>query len=287
MRITPLLFALALPSITFAQTPLAWKFQQGDTLTYERIAKDSQATIIKGQTLKQEVLQTWVYRFETLKTEGDAATVQITIEKVSVQHTAGPGQIENKVLEKLKGAKFTAAVSRRGEIGALTGYEQALELMSEKREATAKALRQNVPEAAFRAEFQQTLAILPKDAIAPGTRWQHEGEILPLPPFGRFLATMNGVLANIDRAGHHHLTGTLTGKFERPDPASEFFRIVGGNLTFDKGQWSCIFDNDRGRVLSQQLTLEMKGELTVEIVGATTPVEIAIRREVKTRLLPK
>jgi hypothetical protein len=79
----------------------------------------------------------------------------------------------------------------------------------------------------------------------------------------------------------------LTGKYERPDAPADFFRVVGGNLTLDKGQWTCAFDNDRGRVVNQKTSYELRGDLTVENRGAATPVEVLIRREMTTRLLPR
>lgn len=288
MRGILVVMALGLcPALATAQTALAWKFKAGDVVRYERIAKDKQATDIKGQILKQDVQSTWVYRFETLQAKDDMATLQVTIEQVSVQHAIAPAKLENKFLEKLKGAVFTVNVTSTGEITSLSGYDKALAQMADKRDDLAKALKQQIPEAALRYEIQQTLAMLPKQSVTVGARWQFEGLALPTPPLGRFLVTLNAVHASTDRAGHQHLDGILTGKFERPDPPAEFFRVVGGNLSLERGNWSCIFDNDRGLALSQTLTLEMKGELTVEIVGTTAPVGIVLRRDVTTRLLPR
>jgi len=274
------------PSFSSAQSTLAWKFKAGDAFIYERVAKDKQATNIKGQTLKQEILSTWVYRFETLKSESESATLQVTLDQVSVQHATGPGNLDNKLLEKMKGAVFSITVSPRGEISALVGYDKVVDQIADKRDGLAKTIRQHFPEASIRHELQQIIVMLPKEPVAVGSRWQFEARPLPTPPVGEFLTTFHGALSSIDRAGHYHIDGILTGKYERPDPPAEFFRIVGGNVTMEKGQSSCIFDNERGRVISQQLTLEMKGELTIEIVGATTAAEVQLRRDVTTRLLP-
>lgn len=285
MRGYAITLILLLPTLTSAQTPVAWKFKAGDSFTYERKVKDLQATLIKGQTLKQDVQSTWVYRFDVTKIEDDRATLNVTLEQVAIQHAAGPGGLDNKLLEKMKGASLTIVASPRGEISSMSGYDKVVEHMSEKRDVIAKTIRQHYPETGLRQELQQVLALLPRDPLAVGSRWQSEGISLPTPPLGEFRVTLNGVHTAVDRAGHLHLDGTMTGKFERPQQPAEFFRVVGGSLTLDKGRWSCIFDNVRGRAMSQVLSLEMKGELTVEVVGTTTPVEVMLRRDVTTRLV--
>jgi hypothetical protein len=286
MRSLTLAILLLAPNLAFAQTQLAWKFREGDVFRYERIAKDAQATIIKGQPLKQDVKAMFIYRCEVTKRTPEAATIKVTIEQASVQNVAGTTAVENKILEKSKGAVLTANVSSRGEVTNLAGYDALIEQMSDKREAIAKVVRQTLPEAAVRQELQQVFLLLPKDAVAAGSRWQHEGPLVT-PPLGRFLATLNAVHKDLDRAGNHKLEGTLLGKYERPDQPADAFRVVGGELTIEKGIWNCAFDSDAGRVVNQSLMLEMKGTLTVETAAATTPVEVLIRREVATRLLPR
>lgn len=287
MRLLVIFLVFACPHFAFAQSQLAWKFKPGDTFVYERIVKSEQATVAKGQNLKQEVRSTWVYRYHVTKTAADSASIQATIEQVVVQHVAGTTNVENKLLEKSKGATFALIVAPRGEISALDGYDKLIAQIVDKNEAQEKTIRQLLPEAVVRQELQDVLTILPKEPVAAGSRWQREGPPLVTPPLGRFLVTLSAVHDGVDRAGHHRLAGTIVGKYERPEQPFEVFRVVGGNLTLDKGQWSCVFDNDAGRAMNQKSSLELRGELTVELQGIATPVEVTIRREVATRLVPR
>src|SRR6185369_5799898 len=175
-----------------------------------------------------------VYRFEVKAAGTDSATLQIQIEQVTVNNVAGATKNENKLLEKAKGAILTATVSPRGEIRALEGYDKLIDAMADQREAVIKVLRQLNPEQALRQQIQDVLAILPKEPVANGTRWQRDGVAIALPPFGRFLVTLSGSHRGNDLAGHHRLAATLAGKHERPDPPADFFRVVDGNLTLDK-----------------------------------------------------
>jgi hypothetical protein len=285
MRIALAIVAL-LPEFACAQTPLDWKFKEGDAFVYERIAKDEQAIVAKGQTLKQDIRSTWVYRFDVGRASAESATLRVTIEQVAIQHLAGATNTDNKLLEKLKGGVLTATVSTRGEIVALDGYDKLIERIADKRDGLAKAMRQRLPETLMRQELQDILAILPKEPAISGTRWQRTGSNVPVPPLGQFLATVSGVHRDVDRAGHHRLEGDLTGKYQPPEP-NDVVRVAAGALSLNNGHWSCVFDNERGRAMSQKLTLELRGEMTVAFVGQESTVEVAIRREVTTRLLPR
>lgn len=273
------------PSLGFAQTDLTWKFAVGDVFRLQRDARDTQITTLKGQTLKQEIRSKWTYRFEVVEIGAATTVLQAAIESVSVAHAGGPANVDNKIHEKLKGAAFTLDVTRRGEIVRFDGYDKALERLSDGKETLAKLMRQQIPEGTIRQEFEQMLTVLPDMPVMKGSPWDEKPRLLFVAPLGRFVASGRGTVAEIDRAGNFHLAGTLTGKFQRPDPPAEFFRVVGGSLSLDRGVWTCVFDNDRGRPISQKVELTISGELTVEIVGTTAPAAIEIRRDVATRLL--
>src|SRR5262245_11956550 len=87
-----------LPNLAAAQTTLVWKFKAGDVFLYETTLKSDEATITKGQTLKQEVVSTWVYRFDVKAVGSDTATLRIQIEQVTVNNIAGATKNENKLL---------------------------------------------------------------------------------------------------------------------------------------------------------------------------------------------
>lgn len=276
-----------LPSLAWGQTNLTWKFKTGDVFLYETIAKSDEATVAKGQTLKQEVSSTWVYRFEVKSRTAENAALQIQIEQVTVTNAAGATKNENKLLERAKGAILMATVSPRGEITRFEGYGKMVDMIAAKREELANVVQQLIPEAAVRQQIQDIFVVLPKEPVAQGAHWQREGIVLTMPPLGRFVLALRGEHLGNDLAGHHRLTGTLVGKYERPDAPADSFRVIGGNLALDKGQWTCAFDSDRGRVVTQKTSYEVRGELTVENRGASTPVEMQMRREISTRLLPR
>jgi hypothetical protein len=287
MRFLTVGIVALLPSLAWGQTTLGWKFKAGDVFFYEVVGKSDEATVVKGQTRKQEVRATWVYRFEVKNAAAEAAALQIGIDEVTVQHAAGATNIESKHFEKAKGAILTATVSPRGEIRTLEGYDNLVDQMADKREGAGKSLRLLYPEAALRQQLQDVLAIVPTGPVTAGTRWQREGAALVMAPLGRFVVAVSGAHLDLDRAGYHKLAATLVGKYERPEAPAESFRVVGGALTLDKGQWACAFDNDRGRVVNQKLSYEVRGELTVDLAGMPTPVEVLIGRVIATRLLPR
>lgn len=277
---------LIVPGLAWGQTSATWKFKPGDSFAYQRIAKDEQSAIVnKGQSVKQDVRSTWVYRFEAKKVAGDAATLGVTIEQAQVQHLAGPGSIDNKILERMKGAELVLVVNAQGEVKSMEGYDALVDQASEKRADLAKTIRQLWPETLVRREFQEIFAVTPPTPVVEGNRWQQKST-MPTPPLGQFATTLTAVSLGLDRAGHHRFTGALTGTYERPEHPAEMFRVAGGQLTLHNGTWTCSFDGDRGRLMNQTLSFELRGDLTIELQGAPTPMEMTIRREVKTKLLP-
>jgi hypothetical protein len=287
MRTLIIGLALLLPNLAYGQTALAWKFKTGDVFFYETKSKSDEATVVKGQTLKQEVTSTWVYRFEVRGASAESATLQVSIDQVTVTNAAATTKTDNKNLEKAKGAILIVTVSPRGEIASLDGYDKLIDHIADKREGMAKVMRQLMPEAAVRQQIQDLLVVLPKEPVASGSRWRREGIAMPMAPLGRFVVALSGTHSGNDLAGHHRLGGTLAGKYERPDAPADSFRVTGGSLSLDQGQWSCAFDNDRGRAVTQKMSYELRGELTIEKGGAATPVEVLIRREMTTRLLAR
>ncbi len=287
MRALVLGLVVFLPNLAWGQTALAWKFKPGDVFVYEVVSKSDEAANVKGQTLKQEVRATWVHRFKVLKVASEIPTLQVTIDRVAVQHVAGTSNIEDKLIEKAKGAILTLTVSPRGEIVSLDGYDKLIDQIAEKRDAMAKTMRQRIPEATVKQWFQDVLVVLPKDSVSAGSRWKRDDPPLILSTMGRLLVTLNAVHNDLDRAGNHLLAGTLAAKYELPSAPADAFRVTGGALTLDKGQWACTFDNERGRVVHQRTSYELRGGLTVDVVGVNTPVDVIARREWTTKLLPR
>ncbi len=284
---TTVLVLLLLPNLAAAQTSLVWKFKPGDVFVYETVSKIDERAVSKGQTLKQEIHSTWVYRFEVTKASPEAATLHATFENVIVQHMAGTSKADDKLIERAKGAMLTLTVSPRGEIAAMDGYDRLIDKIADKREAIAKVFRQRFPEAAVKRWLQEVLVVLPKDSVAAGSRWQREEAPMILSTLGQMAVTVSAVHDDLDRADNHRLSGTLAGKYQLPTAPAEAVRVTGGSLTLEKGKWECTFDNERGRVLHQKTTFELGGELTVDSLGAMTPVELTSRREWTTKLLPR
>ena len=285
---TFVLVALALsPSVVSAQTTLVWKFKTGDLFAYEMIHKAEETAIVRGQTLKQDVRATWVYRFEVAKTTQEAAHILVTIEKVSVQHLAGDASTTDKFLENAKGATLALTVSPRGEVASMEGYDKFINRIVEKREGLGKVFRERMTESDMKQGYQEIFVGLPAEPVSAGSHWARVDPPRALSTLGRLLITRNAVHDDLDRAGNHKLVGKLTAKYELPAAPAESFRVTGGSLAMENGQWLCTFDNERGRVLHQRFSSELRGELTVEIAGVMTPVQMTSRRESAYKLLPR
>jgi hypothetical protein len=273
-----------------AQAPLAWKFAQGDVFFVQRDIHNEQNLTVKEKLLKAETQATWVFRFEVQSAAADpakdAAVIQAKIRSVKFQHLVGPTSIESKWLTRMKGAIFTLDVSPRGRIVKVGGYDDFVALVAEKKDDIAAVVRQIWPEALLRQEFVDMLAVTPDLPVAIGARWTESGTMV-LPPLGSFTTESQKAFAGIDKAGHVHMAGVLTGKYLPPTAPADFFRVAGGDLKMTKGTWECTFDRERGRMLRVEKKIELHGRLTVEMTGASLDAELELKNETRSKYLPR
>src|SRR5689334_15424747 len=96
-------------------TQVHWRFKAGERFFYEFASKDQQAvTVDKGQTVKQEIKATRVFRFDVRATSAEKTVLDVTIDQVQVQHVAGPSSLDNKLYEKMKGAMLSLTLTPEG-----------------------------------------------------------------------------------------------------------------------------------------------------------------------------
>jgi hypothetical protein len=279
-----------LASPVSAQSALAWKFAQGDVIFVQRDIHNEQVLTVKDKDLKAETQATWVFRFEVQTAAADpakdAAVIQARIHSVKFQHLVGPTSIESKWLTRMKGATFTLDVTRRGRVVKLTGYDDFAALVGDKKEDVVAVIRQIWPETLLKQEFEDMLAVAPDQAVAVGERWTETGTMV-LPPIGGFTTQLQKGFAEIDRAGHVHMAGAISGKYSPPTAPAEFFRVAGGDLKMTKGTWECSFDRERGRMLRVEKRIELRGRLTVEMAGASLEADLELKNETTSKLLPR
>jgi hypothetical protein len=269
-----------------ADSPLAWKFAEGDVFFLQRDVHGEQIVTIKEKPLRQETQGTWIYRFEVRKADKDAATLEARVHSAKIQHLVGTAGVESKWLDRMKGAMFTLEVDRRGKIAKWSGYDALAAQVSDKKADVEKVVRQLWPEALIRQQFDDMLAVIPDRAVVVGDKWQ-ESRLLHLSAAGTFITEHRKSFAEVDRAGHVHITGTVTGKYQPPPTPADIFRVTGGDLKIEKGRWQCVFDRERGRPLRTEEKIEIQGQLTVELSGMPVVAELNMKSEAKTKLLSK
>jgi hypothetical protein len=288
----PLLATLVLSVLATSahgQSALAWKFAEGDVFFIQRDMHYEQALTVKEKALKTETKATWVFRFDVQTPvkdpTKDIATVQVRIHTLKFQHLAGPTPIESKYLSRMKGGTFTLDVTPRGKIVKLAGYDDFAAQVAEKKEDIAGVVRQIWPEALIRQELEEMLTVIPDRPVVVGEKWSETGTMV-LPPIGSFTTQTQKAFAEIDRAGHVHMVGLLTGKYSPPTAPADFFRVAGGDLKMTKGTWESTFDREYGRVLRIEKKIELRGRLTVEAAGTALDADVELRNETISKLLP-
>lgn len=275
------------PVTAGAQEPVRWKLQPGQSFDIERIARHDQVVELKDKSFRQKSVSTWLVHFEVLRQETAGYRLAATLTRVEhkVTGTVPAGAVNGGLAEKMRGARFTLAITPAGGLRELGGYEDFLAKAGDKQAARVKALRVTMPEPWLRAAFADMLGRLPERAPAAGATWEQR-LVEPIPHFGAFRSTWRFTRAEPVRAGQVILY-TVTTKYEPPaagDPA--LFRVVKGELRGEEGRGKIVFDATAGRLVSHDRSMRVRGSLTVEAAGRAVPLEFRSDDELRLRLVP-
>lgn len=181
----------------------------------------------------------------------------------------------NRLLRETRGATFRITINRAGEVAGFEGNPRAFAV---KREAQPGGLN---------LWMQSTLDADAWKELAALTFFQPQR---PLPVSGHWLRPLHhhwGPLGQWDgqtiytfarRAqGLERYEYRLDLKYRPPDPRETGlpFRVGAADFRLQKGGGSIVYDAARGRVRTAEEQFQVRGVMTVEMLGVTAPSEMA------------
>lgn len=254
-----------------AQETLAWKLKVGEEFQIERKFSQKQTVESGGKTVKQESSGAWLFRFKTERAADDGFELAAVLAKASHRTKGGASELESKIADRMQGTPFRFRLRPDGKVENLDGYEEFLDRASEKKEDARKVLRVLWPIEAFQQALDDMFAFLPSEATKAGHAWKRE-IVDPMPPFG-FLVTTCACRDEGDQGGLRVIAAKLQVAYRPPTKEANLFRVIKGDVKAEDGVAIWRFDSTRGRLVSAEKSIALRGELTLDAMGMTTRAE--------------
>jgi hypothetical protein len=188
---------------------------------------------------------------------------------------SGPGNPLSEFFKALVGAEFTVLLdTKENKIIKVLDREEFVKKLVNANPAMQPLLNGILDEKAFIDMSEPTFRVVPNKEVAQGDSWELKNT-LKLGPIGSYLSdykyTYNGKADSLDKIG---ITATL--KYEPGSSSSGAlpFKIEKATLESTKASGEVLFDSAKGRPAKSSMTMDVKGNLTIDISGTKTPVEL-------------
>ncbi len=284
---------VALPA---GDNPLAWKFVKDQSFWQEMTTKTIQNIKVQGLDVGQNQEQTFFFKFEPVKQEGDKWIVKQTIEGVkmkidiagspvsydSTNEAAGGGSNTalSEFFKALKGSQFTLTIAKDMTVEKVDGRDEFLKKLVAANKQLEQLLNRILSEEALKQMADPSFGVVPKEVKKVGEKWSKTVK-LGLGPLGSYDNTYNFTYAK-QTGDNAEIDVAVELKYTPPaaDQGGETlpFKIKAGKIDQVKDDKSnkgkVLFNTKLGRIESSNISVKMTGALTLDIGGTTTEVTL-------------
>lgn len=284
-----------------AENNLGWKFVKDVPFYQEMTTKTVQNIKVQGLDVGQNQSQTFYFKFEPVKQEGDKWIVKQTIEGVKMMidiagspvsydstneaAPAGTNTALTEFFKALKGSQFTLTIGKDMTVEKVDGRDEFVKKLIGANKQLESLLNKILGEDALKQMADPSFGVVPKEAKKVGEKWTKTLK-LNLGPLGTYdntyeytFAKQTGDVADIDVA--------VQLKYA-PPPADQGgetlpFKIKGGKIEQQPGdknnKGKVSFNTKTGRVEKSNVAIMLTGSLTLDIGGTTTDVTLTQQQD--------
>jgi hypothetical protein len=275
---------------------LAWKFEK-DKAFYQTMTTETKQTMkVMNNDVIQTQKQTFYFKWKPTKVEGDKATIdqeiigvkmEIDIGGTKIQYDSTAQQQANNPLgdffKALVGSKFGVTPNTKTyAVEEMTGREDFIKKLVAANPGMRQLLDTILSEKALKEMAEPTFAVVPGKAVSVNDKWTKKTE-LDMGPIGKYSNTYDYTYEKTTDKGLEQIAVTTTLDYSPPDEKAAQgglpFKIKSAKLKSKNPTGQVFFDNKKGRVASSTMKLELKGDLSIEIGGQTTTVNLSQTQE--------
>jgi len=296
LSVLALFVAVLAPSVQARQgekATLKWKFEPGKTFYQKMVTETKQKMTVGSNEVNQTQSQTFFFSWTVNKVEGDTVTLTQKIEGVIMKIDIGnqkidydstkkqdqPGNPLSEFFKNMVASKGFEIVLNQKTMK-VTDVKNRVEFLNDLVKANPQMrplLETILSEESVKQMAEPTFAAIPGEEVTKGKSWPRESK-LNMGPIGTYENKYDYTLNKIDKdIAEIAVKTTLTYTPPTADAAGVGglpFRIKSADLKSSNANGTINFSTKEGRIVSSNLTLELSGDLSIEIGGQTTKVTL-------------
>lgn len=278
----------AAPAATGDKVDLKWKFEKDKKIYQEMMTKTSQVMKVMGMEVNQVQEQTFYFSWE-LKDEDKDKNITLVqrIEgvKLSIEiagnpikyDSSSPGTANTSLAEffkQLVGTEFKLTLDKDMKVTKIDGRDEFLRKLGQANQTMEPMLKRVLNDEALKQMADPMIGLLPGKLVGKGDKWTRESK-LNLGPIGSYKNSFNYTLDKIEK-DMAEITVVSKLVYEPPTESGDGlpFRIKNAKLDSKESGGKISFDVKKNRLEKQELSVNLAGELTIEIAGQETKVEL-------------
>jgi uncharacterized protein DUF6263 len=276
---------------------LKWKFEKDKPFYQEMTTTTEQNMKVMNSDVTQKQSQTFWFSWTptgqdkdgnwTIKQKIDGVKMKIEIGGTPIEYDSTKDQTGSNPLsdffKQLVGSEFTLTVDKDLKVKDVAGRKEFIDKLAAANPQMKPLLDQILSDQALKEMADPTFAAVPNKEVKKGDKgatWKRESK-LNMGPIGRYENTYDYTYEGKDEKQKNldRIKVATTLKYFPPEEAQGAanplpFKIKSANLTSSDAGGTILFNEDKGRVESSDLSLTLKGELSIEIGGTTTKVDL-------------
>lgn len=260
----------------------AWRLKEGDKLAVE--LTDSEKTVLAalGQELKTEQIMKATLTVEKL-IPGGAVVLSQKIDSLKSQG-GGPATvfIEN-IFREIEGSTIKVHLDENYQFQKLEGAEEIIKRASEKAQLPPQAagLTNSLVSATLLKPCERLFGVkLPSKQVAKGDKWSQR-MAAPLGMLGKVTVVHNYTYQG-ESDGQHRIDIAPSIQFSNDgnkEGGLGGLTVKKADLKAENAKGSIVFDVDQGRMTASEMTMRIKGTLTLSAMNQDFPLDIEIEMQ--------
>lgn len=291
------LAAVAAPAVAQEKVKFEPKFVEKAAF-FQSVTTDVKQTITVtgGSELKLAHSQTFMFKWEPLKQEGDKWTLKMKIEGMKLNVDISTNQVKydstndkpdggnnptlTEFFKNLKDTEFTVTLGKGGVVEKVDGRDEFLKKLGGANPQMEGILKKILTDEALK-EMADPMAGLTGGDKAVNEKWEKKSN-LPLGPIGSYDRTLTFTYKSKEASAPgnenvHRVEADVALTYKPPTENSDglLFRIKAGKLDpLNPKPGFFRFDANKGYIKEAELSLTLKGSLTVTVGNTETVVDL-------------
>ncbi len=278
---------------------LQWKFEAKKPFYQKMVTKTVQTMKVMNNDVNQTQNQTFYFKWTPIKVENDKVTIEQEIIGVIMDIEIGGSKISydstkdapannplGDFFKALVNSKFTIELERKdNKVIDMKGRDEFIKKLVAANPQMKPLLETILSPEALKEMAEPVFAVIPTKEVTKGDKWSKTTK-LDMGPIGTYKNTYNYTYEGPEGAGDkllQRIKVDTTLAYEEPnDKQSQGglpFKIKSAKLKSGPNVGLVKFNPNKGRLEESTTKLHLEGELTIEIGGQTTKVNLSQDQE--------